>query len=74
MNERSLKKIREQRIVSDPSMFVRMAKVRTTFWKFISSLNLFQTRVANDDDLIHQRWTTRAFILLMVVAVIVSVV
>lgn len=41
-------------------------------WQSISTLNLFQSRFADEEDLSHQRVTTRVFILLMLIAVIVS--
>ena len=40
--------------------------------QFISSLNLFQTRLANEESVAQQRLTTRLFIFLMIIAMIVN--
>ena len=35
-------------------------------WHTVASLNLFHSRLANEEDVVRQRWTTRLFIFLMV--------
>ena len=63
---------RQESIIADSFISNRINNVRLTLWQHISTLNLFRTRLANEEQLTRQRLTTRVFIVLMILAVIVS--